>query len=77
MTITALLWVGLLVAALTLEGLGLARVGGLWPLTWVVRHYLHRDQAITSLIVLLSCVGFPAWLVFHFLFTKPPKDEPK
>jgi hypothetical protein len=76
-TLTACLWLCVLAVACTLEGLGLARVGGLWPLTWVVRHYLHKDQAVTSLLVILSCVGFPAWLVFHFLFTKPSKNEPK
>lgn len=75
--LTGLLWIAWLATGLVLEGLGLFRVGGLWPLTWVVRDGLHRNQAITSLIVCLMAVGFPAWLVFHFLFTKPSKGEPK
>lgn len=75
--ITGLLWIAWFAMGLTLEGLGLARVGSLWPLTWVVRDGLHRNQAVTSLLVCLMVVGFPAWLIFHFLFTKPPKDEPK
>jgi hypothetical protein len=75
--VTGVLWLVILAAALTLEGLGLFRVGGLWPLTWVIRAGLHKNQALTSLGILLACVGFPAWLIFHFLFSKPPKNEPK
>lgn len=63
-------WLILLACALTWEALGLAHVAGVWPLTWDVRAALDRNEAVAGLGVFLACVGFPAWLVWHFLIEK-------
>lgn len=69
-TVSAVGWLVILAAAITWETLGLLGVGGLWPLTWLVRDALHKHEAVTGLGIMLACVGFPAWLLWHFLVEK-------
>lgn len=59
-------WVVLGITALVWELLGVFGVGGVWPLTWLVRDAMDSSE-LGVLGVCLACVGFPAWLVYHFL----------
>ena len=63
-------WVVILLAAVAWETIGLAGWWGVWPLTWLVRDALDRHEASTGLVIFLSVVGFPSWLLWHFLIEK-------
>jgi hypothetical protein len=60
-------WLVILAAAVVWEAVGLAGVDGVWPLTWLIRDALHANEDVASLVLILSIVGFPAWLVYHLL----------
>lgn len=70
MTVSLIGWITIGLLALTWELLGLFNVFGIWPLTWDVRDGLQHHQDYVSLVLLLSIVGFPAWLVYHFFAQK-------
>ena len=65
--ITFALWVTWFCSGITLEVLGLIGYRGMWPLTWLVRDFLTQGEG-SYLVVILFIIGFPAWLVYHFLF---------
>lgn len=70
MNLTIAGWVVIGLLALTWEMLGVFGVGGIWPLTHLVWTAEKEDPSVASLIVILSVVGFPAWLTWHFLFQR-------
>ena len=65
-----ILWTIWFAAGLTIEALGLAGVGGIWPLTWLVRDALDHDEPVAGLGIFMICGGFPLWLLWHFLVEK-------
>lgn len=66
-------WIVLGLAALAWELLGVFGVAGIWPLTDLVWHAEGNSPDVAVLIVFLAVVGFPAWLVYHFVFQRHRK----
>lgn len=73
MTKSLIGWITLGLAALLWEGLGLKGVDGIAPLTDIVWHYEELFPSVGPLVVIMAIIGFPAWLVYHFLIQRKRK----
>ena len=55
-------WLLIGAVALVWETLGIFGVGGIWPLTWLVRDAMSHSEVAVAVVV-----GSLAWLAYHFL----------
>lgn len=55
-------WIAIFAVGIVWETLGVFGVGGIWPLTWLVRDAMSHSEVAVALVV-----GFLAWLTYHFL----------